>query len=397
MSDDDLTEFFDDNTHWVDGNGTVTTSQPPKPPKSRREMRRRRTAKRRRTLLATIMTIVIVVVLACGGYFGLKAVRSWRAGNSGESSAVLDYASSEAYGSVEFTVSQGEDSASIAKRLVEQDVVRSVDAFTGVSAGMTLYPGTYQLKKHMSGADVAAILSDQSKAEGFLNVNAGERVSDVIAKAAALSKIDKSEFQKIIDAKGAGILPSEAGGSFEGWLEPGSYNVKSMGSASEILKTIVDKRIAKLDELKVPSGSERERILIIASIAEAEVNSKDYYGKVTRVILNRLDRGMTLGMDSTTAYGLGINGTQLTNAQLKDSSNPYNTRVNKGLTPTPISNPGDDAIAAALNPEQGDWLYFVTVNLSTGETKFTTGTIDQQNAQFEQYVKEYKQNNKNAN
>lgn len=393
--DDDLTEFFDDNTHWVDGNGTVTSSLPPKPPKSRREMRKRRTAKKRRTMLAVIMTIVIITVLVCGGYFGIRAVRSLRAGD--DTRAVLDYASSEAYGSVEFTVSQGEDSASIAKRLVQQHVVKSVDAFTGVSAGMTLYPGTYQLKKHMTGADVAAILSDQSKAEGFLNVNAGERVSDVIAKAAALSKIDKAEFEKIVAAKGAGILPAEAGGSFEGWLEPGSYNVKSMGSASDILKTIVNKRIAKLDALKVPSGSERERILIIASIAEAEVNSKDYYGKVTRVILNRIDRGMTLGMDSTTAYGLGINGTQLTNAQLKDASNPYNTRVNKGLTPTPISNPGDDAITAALNPEQGDWLYFVTVNLATGETKFTTGSIDQQNAQFEQYVKEYKTNNKNVN
>ena len=94
---------------------------------------------------------------------------------------------------------------------------------------------------------------------------------------------------------------------------------------------------------------------------------------------------MTLGMDSTTAYGLGINGTQLTNAQLNDSSNKYNTRVNKGLTPTPISNPGDNAIQAAMNPEQGDWLYFVT------------GSVEEQNAQFEQYVKEYKDNNKNAN
>ena len=69
------------------------------------------------------------------------------------------------------------------------------------------------------------------------------------------------------------------------------------------------------------------------SIAEAEVNSSDYYGKVTRVILNRLDRDMTLGMDSTTAYGLGINGTQLTNAQLNDSSNKYNTTRQQGTHP----------------------------------------------------------------
>ena len=276
-------------------------------------------------------------------------------------------------------------------------MVKSADAFTGVSSGMTLYPGTYQLRKHMPASSVAAILSDQSKAKGFLDVNAGERVSNVIKKAAALSEIDESEFQKIIDAKGEGILPAEAGGNFEGWLEPGKYDVKGLGSAQKILKTIVDKRVSKLNEMHVPTGNERQRLLIIASIAEAEVNSSDYYGKVTRVILNRLDRDMTLGMDSTTAYGLGINGTQLTNAQLNDSSNKYNTRVNKGLTPTPISNPGDSAIQAAMNPEQGDWLYFVTVNLSTGETKFTTGSVEEQNAQFEQYVKEYKDNNKSAN
>ena len=89
----------------------------------------------------------------------------------------------------------------------------------------------------MPASSVAAILSDQSKAEGFLDVNAGERVSDVIKKAAALSEIDESEFQKIIDAKGEGILPAEAGGNFEGWLEPGKYDVKGLGSAQKILKT----------------------------------------------------------------------------------------------------------------------------------------------------------------
>ncbi len=50
-----------------------------------------------------------------------------------------------------------------------------------------------------------------------------------------------------------------------------------------------------------------------------------------------------------------------------------------------------------MNPEQGDWLYFVTVNLSTGETRSATGSVEEQNAQFEQYVKEYKDNNKSAN
>ena len=77
---------------------------------------------------------------------------------------------------------------------------------------------------------------------------------------------------------------------------------------------------------------------------------------------------------------------------LDDESNPYNTRIRKGLPPTPISNPGDDAIKAALHPEDGNWLYFVTVNLQTGETKFT----DNEDT-FNEYVQEYKNNNADAN
>ena len=102
--------------------------------------------------------------------------------------------------------------------------------------------------------------------------------------------------------------------------------------------------MSKLDSLGVPTGSERERILNIASIAEAEVGSEKYYGQVARVILNRLDADMALGMDTTVAYGLGISASQLTDDQLGDDSNAYNTRIHKGLPPTPISNPGDGAI-----------------------------------------------------
>ena len=190
------------------------------------------------------------------------------------------------------------------------------------------------------------ILSDQSQAGGFAEIRAGERVSDIIANAAQASGIDVSEFQAIIDGGGSGILPEEAGGKFEGWLEPGSYNAQNK-SAEDIIKSMVDARIAKLDDLGVPTGSERERILIIASIAESEVGSDKYYGQVARVILNRIDSDMALGMDTTVAYGLGISASRLTDDQLNDDSNPYNTRIHKGLTPTPISNPGDDAIKAS--------------------------------------------------
>ena len=79
---------------------------------------------------------------------------------------------------------------------------------------------------------------------------------------------------------------------------------------------------------------------------------------------------MPLQMDSTVAYALGINDIQLNEDQLATSS-PYNTYENRGLPPGPINSPGEAAIEAALDPAEGDWLSFVTVNPATGEPKFT--------------------------
>ena len=345
------------------------------------------------------MVLVVVAVVACGGWFAYGKVKglSGRFGQSG-TSAVADYPG-PGEGSATFTVEEGQGTASIAQGLADAGIVRSASAFTQAVANAgtpVLYPGTFDLQLKMKASDVVAVLSDPSKVGGYLEVRSGERVSEVIANAVQLSGVAQADFDALVASGGSGILPDEAGGHFEGWLEPGRYAVKNK-SAADIVKAMVDKRIAKLDSLGVPTGADRQRIVNIASIAEAEVNKAEYYGKVSRVIENRLAQNMALGMDTTVAYGLGIKADQLTNAQLADASNAYNTRINKGLPPTPISNPGDNAIQAAMNPEAGDWLFFVTTNLATGETKFTTGTLAEQNAQFQQYVQEYKTSNPSAN
>ena len=305
---DDFNEFFDDNTHWVEqGSEPMRGAEPPEPPKSRREMRKRRAQRRRKRISGIIIAIAIVALLIGGGYFGVTKLIAWRDSRSNQSTAIADYPG-PGYGEVEFTVSEGQGAAEIADNLLKAEVIKSTAAFTSVvnANSTTLYPGTFTLKKHMAASKVIDVLSDTNQAAGFLEVRPGERATDVFANAAKLSGIAQSEFDTIIKNKGKDILPNEAGGSFEGWLEPGTYNVKSMKSASEILKAMVDKRIAKLDELGVPAGSDRERVMIIASIAEAEVNKADYYGKVTRVIENRLEQGMSLGMDSTVAYGNNV-------------------------------------------------------------------------------------------
>ncbi len=390
---DNFNDYFEENIQWVSDDSAVPSAQPPQPPKSRHEMRQRRKMRKHKRWIAAAAVIVAILLVAVAGYFGYRAILAARAANQLNASISQDYPG-PGEGTVLFTVEQGQDATTIGENLVKAEVIKSAISFANVvsSNNATLYPGTFELKKHMSNMGALKILSDASNATGFLDVKSGERVSDVIAAAAQLSGIDESEFQSVIDSGGKGILPDEADGSFEGWLEPGQYNVASETSAANILKQMVDKRIEKLDDLGAPTGSERQKLLIIASIAEAEVNSEEYYGKVTRVILNRLDQGMTLGMDTTVAYGNNISASQLTQSMLDDTSNPYNTRVHQGLPPTAISNPGDNAIKAALEPESGDWIYFVTTNLKTGETKFTASY-----EQFEQYVQEYKTTNENAN
>lgn len=388
---DSFHDFFEQE-HMLDGEDHKDVSSPhmpPAPPSSRKAMRKARGARKAQRTVKTILAVVLAIALCVGLFFGVRAVRNWAIArrNASQESLVQDYPGPGGE-EVSFKVPTGSNWASVAEELHKQDIIKSAAALTSIAGTSTLYPGTFTLRTQMKASDVLAILSDNAKAEGFLEVRAGERLSDVLAQASQLTSFSIDELNQALVA----ILPAEAQGNGEGWLEPGTYDVAQADSAELVVKPMLEARIKKLDEFGVPSGQERENIIIIASIAEAEVNSQEYYAKVTRVIENRLAQGMPLGMDTTVAYGLGIKASELTNAQLADDTNPYNTRLHQGLPPSAISNPGDNAIKAALEPEEGSWLYFVTVNLKTGETKFAT-TEDE----FWKIRDEYKANNPDAN
>ncbi|MCI1901117.1 MAG: endolytic transglycosylase MltG [Bifidobacteriaceae bacterium] len=398
MAGRDLEEFFQaaqgdqqpDDTYQKMG-----ISQPPAPPQTRMAMQRVARKKKRHKALRRTLIIAFFVVFVAAAWFIFSRVNlsSVSTQQTQDHTNVQDYPGPGS-GSVEFTVETGDSSAVIGERLTKDGIVASADIFTqavlNANAESSLQPGIFTLKYRMSAEDVVDILTDPSNSKGLLQVTSDARVSDIVKEAAELSGTPEKDFTAIIKDHGKGILPDEANGSFEGWLEPGTYDVKSMKSARKILTKMVKDRIDKLDTLGVPTGSERERILTIASIVEGEVNKAEYYPKVTRVILNRLDKNMALGMDSVVAYGNNVAPRQLTTKMLNDTSNPYNSRIKKGLPPTPINNPSNDTIAAAMNPADGDWLYFVTVNLDTGETKFTKSV-----SQFEKYSKEYAEWEKN--
>ena len=131
-----------------------------------------------------------------------------------------------------------------------------------------------------------------------------------------------------------------------------------------------------LDKGAKEIGRSPYEVLTVASLVQAEGRPDDY-AKIARVIYNRMDPdtwGGTYGylqMDTTINYALKNKDLVLTTEQVQNTESPFNTYKYQGLPPTPINSPGEAAMDAALHPAEGDWLWYVTTNTDTGETKFT--------------------------
>ncbi len=200
----------------------------------------------------------------------------------------------------------------------------------------------------------------------------------VIAK-----KLDLKEPDLRKAAKSGDIgLPKAAKGNLEGFLYPATYDFGPDVTAESALRDMVKRGQQTYDELGIPD-KELRRVVIEASLLEAEAGTEKYMGKVARVIENRIKSNTALQFDSTVSYATGKFNVTTSDADRSNPS-PYNTYYHKGLPAGPISNPGEAALKAALNPTPGKWMYFVTTNPSTGETKFANDF-----AQHQVYVKEF--------
>ncbi|MCZ8152505.1 MAG: endolytic transglycosylase MltG [Rhodobacteraceae bacterium] len=153
----------------------------------------------------------------------------------------------------------------------------------------------------------------------------------------------------------------------EGTLAPDSYEVARGADRAELLALMAERQAATLAELwaqrveGLPYDTPEEA-LIMASIIEKETSVPEERRRVSAVFVNRLEQGMRLQTDPTVIYGVtkgeGVLGRGLRQSELRRET-PWNTYVIDGLPPTPIANPGRLSIAAALDPEESDYLYFV--------------------------------------
>jgi UPF0755 protein len=213
--------------------------------------------------------------------------------------------------------------------------------------------------------DVRAAL-DRGPRLAFTDVTVpeGKWVSDVDEIVAAVPGFDAAAFAAEVDS---GVVRSlyqpQDVTSLEGLLFPDTYRVDENEDEQAVLARMVSTLDQVATELGYAEsaarvGREPYEVLIIASLIEAEARVDGDRAKISRVIYNRLEQGMTLGIDATVYYALQRRGGGLTRSDLAVDS-PYNTRVNPGLPPTPIGLPGRASLEAALNPEPGPWLYYV--------------------------------------
>ncbi|MFJ8624545.1 endolytic transglycosylase MltG [Kitasatospora sp. NPDC093550] len=344
---------------------------------------------RRRNGLACGLTALALIAVFGGigltGYTWFQAQR--------KPPAAADFAG-PGTGSVQVSVSEGAGLSQIASALVRNGVVASSLAFTRAAKGSAaaagrIQPGTYTLKQKMSAAAALAILVDPANANG-LTIPEGWRGYQIYAAVDKKLGLPDGTTQRTAQEQGAELgLPEFANGSPEGYLFPATYAVTDGTTAIDLLKQMVEragKEYSRDDATVVAQtlGQSVYGLVTVASMVQGEADNTEDMGKVARVIYNRLAKGMPLQLDSTINYALGRStlNTSVTETKL---DSPYNTYLHPGLPPTPISNPGRQAIMAALDPTPGDWLYFVTVK--PGDTRFTDSfAVQQRNvAEFNAY------------
>ena len=336
-----------------------------------------------------LAVIIALTVLIGGGYFVYDRAGTFLA-NFGE---VADYAGAGKE-AVTVKIPEGSSLNDVGDILLDKDVVKSTKAWDqavrGEQRSTSLQAGTYVMRTQLPAREALRILLNpsESRVRAQFTILEGLRLTAQVDALVKGTKIKKSAFQDALKKPQSLGLPKYAQNKPEGFLFPETYELTAKGTATSVLKQMVSQYNSVAKDVNLEAEARKLRyspyqVLIVASIIEREVNNPEYRAKVAQVLYNRLDKGMVLGLDSTVIYAENLK-TTTTTAKDRESDSPYNTYKRKGLPPGPISSPGKAALQAAANPEAGKWLYFVTVNFDTGETKFA-----ETDKEHEQNVKEF--------
>jgi UPF0755 protein len=275
-------------------------------------------------------------------------------------------------------IESGDSLTTVGAKLVEANVVTSVSSFLAAAEleerSSMIGPGVYNLETGLPPGEAIVRMLDPAFRAAPLVLREGLRLTDTVRLTSEYTGLSEQQLQAaLIDGEAIG-LPGWALDRPEGFLFPASYDLLPDSTATEVWSTMVRRFNVAAAEIDLVARARQRgftpyEVVIIASLTQAEAAPGDF-AKVARVVYNRLEQGLPLQFDSTVNYALGTS-TLLVTQDMLNVDSPYNTYRIKGLPPTPINSPGQEAMEAALEPADGDWLYFVTVDPRTLETRFT--------------------------
>ncbi len=278
-----------------------------------------------------------------------------------------------AAGEQDFSISIGEQAASVAARLEQAGLIRSAGAFrnyliySGLDTG--IQAGEYTLSPALSPMQIAERLQDATPKQVKFIILPGWRMEEIAASLSTSGlDITPEEFLAVARDPRANLdfLPSAA--SAEGFLFPDEYTLPRGMQAGQLVSLLIDHFSLALT-LEMRDGFSRQGLSVyqavtLASIVQREAVQDDEQPIIASVFLNRLAAGMHLGADPSIQYALGFD--PATNAWWKsplsladlEISSPYNTYKNLGLPPGPIASPSLSALRAVADPAKTSYYFF---------------------------------------
>ncbi|MFD5220178.1 endolytic transglycosylase MltG [Streptomyces tendae] len=332
--------------------------------------------KRRSGCACLVVCLVLGGGVAGVGYFGYQFYQD-RFG------AAPDYAGDGNGEQVTVTIPKGAGGSTIGQELKRQGVVKSVDAFIAAQQsnprGKSIQDGVYTLQKEMS-ADSAIELLLSPKSRSNLIIAEGKRNADVYklidkrleVKDGTTAKVAKSEY-KSLGLPDWALNHKDVKDPLEGFLYPSSYSAAKGQKPEDVLKQMVERANEQYEKIGLEQKAEGLglegpwELLTTASLVQAEGKTHDDFRKMAEVIYNRLKTDNTetnqkLQFDSTFNYLMRQSEIHISESEINTNPDPYNTYYHRGLPPGPISNPGEEALQAALNPTEDGWIYFVATD-----------------------------------
>ena len=314
--------------------------------------------------LKAIIAISVVFIVLIGG------ILFWNHNHPD-----LDFPAGTAGPEIEVNIPAGSSGVEIGRILAKEGVVKtSVIFFRAATADKraeSISAGLYLVNTHLSAKEAIEQLLDKKRLQGKFLIIEGARLSEIKTNLVKIGFTAEQVDKALNSIKTPRGFETD---NLEGLLFPANYTILPDEEVSTLLQGALDRFAQELKNISFDDYAKElnlkpAELLTIASIVQAEGFTDEDFGKVSRVIYNRLKIGMPLQMDSTLLYANKSRGEiRVTNRELKIASK-YNTYKYKGLPPGPIGSPGGAALEATIKPTPGNWLYFVTV--SPGKTKFT--------------------------